>query len=518
MRPTHRSARASARLGRVGVYTALPMNGTSRTDRSPDLGVPTAGGRLGGGRRLGLTASLALAIASLAAALGGALEFAMALALAALGIGILTSGTSVNAKIALGFGIGLGAGALTWWIPGGARSLGAVDDVGWLFVRLLKMLVAPLVFLAIASGLARLGSTTQLGRLGFHTLVLYFATMFLAVATGLVAVNLFAPGTDSDLLQLPFFEGLLERAPAPAGDVPASFRGFVGSLLDNPLASLASPNPPILSLVFFGALLGIAVVRIGEPAKPLRQFVEAAYSVVLWMIGIFVQLAPLGVLAIVWSLIGSMASDGPRSGATAMIRTGREVGGFMLLVFGATSVHALVTLPAFAWMLGGVHPRRLFQGISEALMVAFSTSSSAATLPVTARNVESNLGVPAHVAHFVLPLGATVNMDGTALYEAIAALFVANLFGIELSLGAQLIVFGMSMLMAAGAPAIPSAGMATMVVVLQAVDLPVEAVALLIPLDRVLDTIRTMANVEGDAVVAVCVASTSAGPRAVDPS
>ncbi len=495
------------------------MNGTPPTSTSAP-GSAGSDGRTGLGSRAvpstfwsrwGARLAAVGLVASLACLALGASSLAAALVLASFAAACFSTKRSLNLQIGAGFVVGLAAGAATWWIPEGAKHMGAVDDTGWLFVRLLKMLVGPLVFLAIASGLARLGSTSSLGRMGAITFALYFSTMFVAVATGLIMVNLFEPGANTQLLSLPFFRGLLEQTtPAPAGTA-LGFREFVGDLLQNPLSALASPNPPILGLVFFGMLLGIALIRTGEQTRALREFIDSAYAVVLWMIGIFVRLAPLGVMAIVWSLVGSMASDGPRSGMTSMITAAREVGGFIALVFVATSIHAFVTLPAFAWFLAGLHPRRLLAGVSEALLVAFSTSSSAATLPVTTRNVEQNLGVPAHVTHFVLPLGATVNMDGTALYEAIAALFIAALFGMELSLGDQLTVFGMSMLMAAGAPAIPSAGMVTMVVVLQAVDLPAEAVALLIPLDRLLDTIRTMANVEGDAVVAVCVAGVTHG-------
>jgi Na+/H+-dicarboxylate symporter len=214
------------------------------------------------------------------------------------------------------------------------------------------------------------------------------------------------------------------------------------------------------------------------------------------IIGWFIRLAPLGILALIGHLVATVG----------FAELAQNLGVFALVVIGATLVHAVVTLPLVARLLAGLSPVQLFRGIGEALMVAFSTSSSAATLPVTARCVEENLGVPRRVSSLVLPLGATVNMDGTALYEAIAAIFVANVYGIELGLGSQLVVFVMAMLMATGAPGIPSAGMVTMIVVLEAVGLPAEAVGLLIPIDRFLDTFRTMANVEGDAVVAACVA------------
>jgi Na+/H+-dicarboxylate symporter len=189
----------------------------------------------------------------------------------------------------------------------------------------------------------------------------------------------------------------------------------------------------------------------------------------------------------------------------------RHLGAFAAVVVGATLVHALVTLPLIVRIIAGSSPLDFLLGIQQALIVAFSTSSSAATLPVTTRCVEEELEVPAEIASFVLPLGATVNMDGTALYEAVAAIFVANIYGIDLPLASQLVVFGIAMISAIGALGIPSAGMVTMVVVLESVGLPAEAVALLLTIDRVLDTARTVANVEGDAAVALYVARLSAG-------
>jgi Na+/H+-dicarboxylate symporter len=215
------------------------------------------------------------------------------------------------------------------------------------------------------------------------------------------------------------------------------------------------------------------------------------------IVGWFVRLAPVGVFVLIGHLV-----------ATVGFRTVVEnLLGFAAVVVGGTLFHGMVTLPGLAWLLAGARPGWLLGGIRDALWVALSTSSSAATLPVTTRCVEDNLGVPSTVSSFVLPLGTTVNMDGTALYEAVAALFVANVYGVELGVQSQLVVALMAMLMAVGAPGIPSAGMVTMIVVLEAVGLPVEAVALLISIDRFLDTVRTMVNVEGDAVVAVCVSA-----------
>ena len=225
------------------------------------------------------------------------------------------------------------------------------------------------------------------------------------------------------------------------------------------------------------------------------DWLGGAAAAVMTIIGWFVRLAPVGILALIGHLV---ATIGFRVIVDNLLA-------FSAVVIGGTLFHALVTLPALCWVFTGIGPLELLGGLREALAVAFTTSSSAATLPVSQRCVEENLGVSRQIAAFVMPLGATVNMDGTALYEAIAAVFVASLYGIPLGLGAQIVVFIVAIATAIGAPGIPSAGMVTMIVVLQAVGLPGEAVGLLLTIDRFLDTIRTVANVEGDAVVAVIV-------------
>ena len=209
----------------------------------------------------------------------------------------------------------------------------------------------------------------------------------------------------------------------------------------------------------------------------------------MMLVGWIMRLAPFGIMALLLQLVATQDT----SLLTTLIK-------FVAIVTGTTLLHGLVVLPLILYLSTGMSPLKFWRGAREALITAFATSSSAATLPVTLRCVEQHLHVKRDVAGFVIPLGATMNMDGTALYEAVAALFVANLVGVELSFMQQLIVFLTAMLAAMGAPGIPSAGMVTMVVVLQAVGLPVEAIAILLPVDRILDTFRTMVNVEGDMV------------------
>jgi Na+/H+-dicarboxylate symporter len=405
----------------------------------------------------------------------------------------LTTPLSLNTQI----GIGAVLAVVFGLVP--ESGVETIQVVGRVFISMLKMLIAPMILLSIAAGIAQMGGARELGRIGARTIALYLMTMALAVATGLVLVNLLQPGSDSTLRETAFFQGAVSfDAPAIARDLTLGefLLKTVFQVLDNPFASLAEGR--ILPIVLFAILLGLALVYTGARGRVLIDVLLAGYAAIMRIIGWFLRLAPVGIFALLAHLIATV-------GFRELVQ---HLFLFSLVVIGGTLFHALVTLPLVGRVVAGVGPAELFRGIREAMVVAFSTSSSAATLPVTTRCVEENLGVPSRVSSFVLPLGATVNMDGTALYEAIAALFVANVYGIELGVTSQLVVFLIAMVTAIGAPGIPSAGMVTMIVVLESVGLPVEAVGLLISIDRFLDTFRTMANVEGDAVVAVCIGRT----------
>jgi Na+/H+-dicarboxylate symporter len=415
-----------------------------------------------------------------------------ALAYTALIVGLLglslASNVSVNWQILIAAGLGAAFGAA----PGSGVEL--VGVVGRVFIALLKMLIAPMILVSITFGIAGMGGAAQLGRIGSRTLVLYLVTMALAVATGLLAVNLFEPGAGGALRETAFFASAVGDASVVTTDNLGPFLlKTVFQVLANPLASLAEGR--VLPIVVFGILLGVALLGIGEQGRALVDVLRAAYAAIMYLISRFLRLAPVGIFALIGHLVATV-------GLGELVE---NLLAFAAVVVGATLFHAVVTLPAVAALVAGVGPLELFRGIREALLMAFSTSSSVATLPVTTRCVEENLEVPQSVSSFVLPLGATVNMDGTALYEAIAAIFIANVYGYDLSLGSQLVVFLVAMLTAVGAPGIPSAGMVTMIVVLESVGLPVEAIGILLAIDRFLDTFRTMVNVEGDAVVAVAV-------------
>lgn len=384
----------------------------------------------------------------------------------------------------LGVLIGLGFGAARPETPGVTVGLYLAGLVGNLFVDLLKMVLVPLVFASIAVGVANLGQHRQLHRVWVATLGFFVFSMALAIVLGLAAAHLFQPGAGQP-------EAWFRDATAGFAAKQMSPLEFAASFLHgmfmNPFAALAQAN--VLAIVVFALILGIALVVGGERYRNIVLLLRETLELMLRIVGWIMRLAPLGIMALLIQLVATQNSD--------VLAT---LAKFVAVVVGTTLLHGFVVLPLLLYGVTGMTPLKFFKGAREALLTAFATSSSSATMPVTLRCVEQHLHVDAKIAGFVVPLGATVNMDGTALYEAAAALFVANLAGIELNLAQQLIVCFTTMFAAMGAPGIPSAGMVTMVMVLQSVGLPAEAVAILLPVDRVLDTVRTMVNVEGDMV------------------
>ncbi|MDT4328872.1 dicarboxylate/amino acid:cation symporter [Methylomonas sp. MV1] len=384
----------------------------------------------------------------------------------------------------LGLAIGLGFGATGPDAPGVKVGLYLAGLVGNVFVDLLKMVLVPLVFASIAVGVANLRQHSQLQRVWVATLCFFVFSMALAIALGLAAAHLFQPGAgQSGTWFRDATSGFAAKQMTPL-EFAAS---FLHGLFMNPFAALAQAN--ILAIVVFALLLGIALVVGGERYRNILLLLRETLELMLRLVGWIMRLAPLGIMALLIQLVATQNA--------AVLAT---LAKFVAVVIGTTLLHGFVVLPLVLYGATGMAPLTFFNGAREALLTAFATSSSSATMPVTLRCVEQHLHVDAEIAGFVVPLGATMNMDGTALYEAAAALFVANLAGIELDLTQQLIVCFTTMLAAMGAPGIPSAGMVTMVMVLQSVGLPAEAIAILLPVDRLLDTVRTMVNVEGDMI------------------
>lgn len=395
---------------------------------------------------------------------------------------------SLNVQILIGaiFGVlvGLyfhGLGTETSLVKNGLYVSGLV---GTLFIDLLKMILIPLVFCSITVGIANLRQHQQMHRVWVTTLLFFVSSMAIAIILGLTASLYFEPGNG---LPLALFNDAMQNFEAKQLPLPEFFAQFLHGLFVNPFAALSQAN--VLAVVIFALFLGISLVMGGERFKNILTILQEGLEITMTIVGWVMRLAPLGIMALLIKLVAMQD--------VAMLSTLVE---FVLVVLGTLLLHGVVVLPLILYLFTGKTPLWFWRGAREALVTAFATSSSSATLPITLRCATQHLHVKPEIAGFVIPLGATINMDGTALYEAAAALFIANLVGVDLNLSQQLIVCFTAMIAAIGAPGIPSAGMVTMVMVLQSVGLPAEAIAILLPIDRLLDTLRTTVNVQGDMI------------------
>lgn len=354
-----------------------------------------------------------------------------------------------------------------------------VAPLGQIFLRILKMLVIPLTFVSILDGVARAGSMERLSRIGFKTLVFYAATNALAVITSLLLVNWIRPGVGVTIF------GHAPAIPAPSGQVWEI-------IPDNLVAAFARGDTIqiILAAVFFGS--GLVVLTQKVPL--LRQAVGEANELLLTVTGWVINLAPVGVFGLIAAMAGTFDMS---------VLAG--VGKFAATIILGLLIHGGITLPLLFKIFSNRPLGRFVKNMEPALVSAFSTSSSSATLPITLECIEKEEKISRDIAGFVLPLGATVNMDGTAIYEAAACLFVAQALGVDLTFGQQILVFLTAMLAAVGAAAIPSAGLVTLAMVLTAVKLPLDGIGFLLAIDRPLDMSRTIVNVWGDMVACAVV-------------
>lgn len=367
----------------------------------------------------------------------------------------------------------------TWsrWVTVISKSIGDI------FLRLLKMVTIPLIVASLVTGVAGLGDTKRLGSMFGKTLAYYFVTSLLAITTGILMVNLIQPGVGAILPGTGSATTFAEHQ-----SLGGVFLGMINNMIPaNPIAALA--NGDFLSIITFSILFGLFIVTSAEKSRQqMTSFFNAFFDVMMGMTMFIIHLAPLGVFAF---MAYATASQGPEIFGT--------LAWYMVTVFLALLVHAMITMPLILKFIAKRSPLAYARALSPALMTAFSTASSNGTLPLTMTSVEKNAGVSNRVSSFVLPLGATINMDGTALYEAVAVLFIAQATtGFELSLGTQIIVAITALLASVGAAGIPHAGLVMMAIVLQAVGLPLEAQGIIIAVDRVLDMGRTAVNVWSD--------------------
>jgi DAACS family dicarboxylate/amino acid:cation (Na+ or H+) symporter len=410
------------------------------------------------------------------------------------------AGMPLHTKILLGLVIGAAAGVtcnLLWkdqpalvWITDNIAG-----PVGQIFLRLLFMVVIPLVFTSITLGVASLGDVRRIGRVGGRTLVFFLATTALAASLGLTLVNLIRPGESLDPAVraelLAEYSGEAEAKVAASEQTGFGIQTFVNIIPRNPVAAAA--NGEMLGVIFFSLVLGIALTMMAsERAAPLVGVLESISSAVMLMIGFAMKVAPFGVAGLIFSVTAKFGFDVLRS-----------LGLYAIMVLMGLTIHQFGILPLLARLIAGIRPGEFFRRIRGLMITAFSTSSSNATLPTTIKTAEEQFGVPSHIAGFVLPLGATMNMNGTALFEGMTVLFLAQVFGVDLSLGAQAIVIGMSVITAIGAAGVPSGSIPLLVMVLVMVGVPGEGIALILGVDRILDMARTVPNVTADLITSL---------------
>lgn len=386
--------------------------------------------------------------------------------------------------IIYGLLVGMLLGGLVGTLMGsGAAAFGFLGD---LFLNALKMIIVPLILFSMISGVTALGNVKRLGRLGAATVVYYLVTTGIAVIIGIIVVNILRPGTGFTP----------ETMPAVRGDAPAGEFSFLDVILNmfppNIVQAMADTN--VMPLIVFALILGSVLTTFGKRSEQVIEIINVLNDAILKIVHIIMLFAPIGVFGLVAGKLG--AEGGGAAFWVELVKLSK----YMLAVLIGLFVHGVVALPLILYLISRRSPWLYFRQVGKALATAFSTASSSATLPVTLDSVRTNAGVSNKTASFVLPLGATINMDGTALYEAVAAIFIAQLYGISLSFGAQVTIIFTATLASIGAAGIPQAGLVTMVIVLQAVNLPTEGIGAILAVDWFLDRCRTTVNVWGDSV------------------
>lgn len=374
------------------------------------------------------------------------------------------------------------------------------DPLGKIFLNLLIMMVIPLVFASLSLGVAQIGDLKKLGRIGFKTIMYFLIVTTIAVAIGLVLVNIIRPGDylpeETKTRLLTTYKGQAVELKESSEKTEFGIQTLVNIIPRNPAAAIAKPNPDMLALIFFSLIIGIALTLINEEkAKPIINLLEGINDLTLVIINMAMKLAPYGVFALIFSVTS-------RFGFDLLIALGM----YVVTVLLGLALHLFGVYPILIKVFAKYNPILFFRRVETVMLTAFSTSSSNATLPTTISVSKENLGIPSHITGFVLPLGATMNMNGTALFEGVTVLFLAQVFGINLSLGVQLIVVLMSVLTAIGTAGVPSGSIPLLIMVLTMVNIPAEGIAIILGIDRVLDMCRTVPNVIGDITCAAYVA------------
>ncbi|AYO31518.1 dicarboxylate/amino acid:cation symporter [Biomaibacter acetigenes] len=390
---------------------------------------------------------------------------------------------NVTTKIFIGLVLGVIVGLFFTSAPDAAKTY--IKPFGDLFLNLIKMIIVPLVLSSLVVGAASTGDVKKLGRIGVKTLTYYLLTTAFAVTLGLILGNILNPGLGMNLPA---------GAKPDVSKVPSIIETLLNIVPSNPIKAMVDVN--MLQIIVFALFLGIAITLIGDKGKPVLNFFESLAEVSYKIVALIMSYAPIGVFGLIVPVV---AANGP-----AVLLPLLKV---IITVYIGVALHAVLVYSSLVYIFAKMNPLKFFKGASPAMVVAFTTSSSSGTLPVTMESVEKNLGVPKTISSFVLPLGATINMDGTALYQGVCALFIAQVFGIHLTLAQQMVIILTATLASIGTAGVPGAGLIMLTMVLQSVGLPLEGIALIAGIDRVLDMARTCINVTGDMAGSVVVAA-----------
>tara|TARA_B100000945_G_scaffold203134_1_gene163287 strand:+ start:149 stop:1441 length:1293 start_codon:yes stop_codon:yes gene_type:complete len=412
-------------------------------------------------------------------------------------------------KIIIGLVLGVLFGVLSslnGWI---SFTNSYVAPVGIIFINLLKLIAVPLVLSSLVTGVASLSNTKKLSRIGGKAIGIYVGTTTLAVTIGLLSVNIIQPGKRvsaemTEKLQKDYNSDV-EKKTISADSIKN--RGPLQPIIDifpENFFTAASSNRNMLQVVFIALFLGIGLIQIPKKeAKPLLDFFKGLNQVIIKLVDLIMMMAPFGVFALIASTMNKIAGNNP----SEIISLLSGIGFYMITVIIGLTAHVIITYTSILKFMTKMPLNLFYKGIAPAQLLAFSTSSSGATLPATMECCEEKLGVSEEVSSFVLPLGATINMDGTALYQAVAAVFIAQAIGMDLTFTAQLTIILTAVLASIGTAAVPSAGIIMLVIILETVGVPTKGIALILGVDRILDMIRTVVNVTGDASVSVIVAN-----------
>ena len=412
-------------------------------------------------------------------------------------------------KIIIGLILGLLFGVLAATQGWGVFVSNWVSPFGKIFINLLKLIAVPLVLSSLITGVASLSDLKKLSRIGGRTISIYIATTTVAVTIGLLSVNLLEPGATvpddmKSKLQDTYQSSVSGRVEAAEEVKERSALQPIVDMVPSNFFNSASNNRNMLQVVFVAIIIGIALIQINKTkAKPVLDFFEGINELVIKLVDNIMLMAPYGVFALIADTITSIAGNNINN----VLELLGALGFYMFAVIVGLTFQTLFTYTIVLKLFSNMSIKRFYQGLAPAQLLAFSTSSSGATLPVTMERCEEKLGVSEEVSSFVLPLGATINMDGTALYQAVAAVFIAQTLGMDLTLGAQLTIVLTAVLASIGTAAVPGAGVIMLVIILEAISVPSAGIALILGVDRILDMLRTVTNVTGDASVAVAVAS-----------